>query len=146
MTRRQHTGNEPLQALRRLALRYPEAQEGIACEGTAIETRTVKVRNKAFLFMGRADVRVKLGESLAEAAELAAKTPGRYTVGANGWMKVTFGDGESPPLDLLGRWIDESYRLLAPRQLAAALPGRGLPAGDATAAAKTKAPKKKGAK
>jgi hypothetical protein len=130
-----------MQALRRLALQYPEAQEGIACAGTPAEKSTVKVRNKAFLFLGPADMMVKLRDSVAEAAELAAKEPGRYKVGAPGWVTVKFGDGETPPLDLLAKWIDESYRLLAPKQLLALLPERGLPAGDATETAKAKAPK-----
>jgi hypothetical protein len=129
-----------------LALRYPKAEEGIACAGTALEKRTVKARSKAFLFLGTADAMVKLGDSLAEAARLAATEPDRYKVGTHGWVTVTFGGEESPPLDLLERWIDESYRLLAPKQLVALLPVRGLPTGDAPKAATRKTPKKKVAK
>ena len=114
-----------MKALRTLALQYPECEEGIACKGTAIECTTFKARSKAFLFMARADVRIKLRESLPEAAKLAVKEPGRYTVGASGWIKVTFSDDEPLPLDVLTRWIDESYRLLAPKQLVARLPMRG---------------------
>ena len=117
------------QTLQKLALRYPEAQEGIACAGTALESKTIKVGNKAFLFLGEKDVRLKLGESLAEAAKLAAKVPGRYEVGVHGWVKLTFSNDETPPLDLLKRWIDESYRLLAPKKLLALLPERSPRAG-----------------
>jgi hypothetical protein len=130
-----------IQNLRIIALRFPEAQEGIACAGTALESRTVKVRNKAFLFVGKNDLMIKLGESLAEAIKLASKTPGRYKAGANGWIKLTFGDGDSPPPGLLERWIDESYRLLAPKQLVALLPESGSATRDAK-----KAVAKKGAK
>jgi hypothetical protein len=127
MSRSAKTQSKFMEALRKFALRYPEAEEGIACEGTAVESRTVKVRNKAFVFLGLTDVRVKLRDCLAEAAELAAKEPECYSVGAPGWVKATFRPGQSPPPGLLERWIDESYRLLAPKQLAASLPpsGRG---------------------
>jgi hypothetical protein len=114
-----------MEALRKFALRYPEAEEGIACEGTEVESRTVKVRNKAFVFLGKTDVRLKLRDSLSEAAELAAKEPDCYNVGAPGWVKATFRPGQSPPAGLLERWIDESYRLLAPKQLVASLPSTG---------------------
>lgn len=116
-----------MKSLRTLALRYPEAQEGVACEGTSAEKVTVKAQRKAFLFLGVSDAMLKLRESLAEAAELASKEPGRYKIGAHGWVTVTFGDGEPSPLDVLERWIDESYRLVAPKQLVASLPEGGLP-------------------
>jgi hypothetical protein len=102
-----------MKALRTLALKYSDCEEGVACKGTAIECSTFKVGGKAFLFLGRADLRVKLSDSLPEAEKLAAREPGRVTVGAHGWVKVTFSADEPPPLDVLGRWIDESYRLMA---------------------------------
>ncbi len=129
--------SEPMDALRKIASKYPEAEEGIACEGTAAECRTVKARNKAFLFLGETHVMLKLRESLDEAASYAAREPGCCKVGAQGWVKLTFGDGASPPLEVLKRWIDESYRLIAPSQLVALLPG-----GKPTALAEKKAPKK----
>lgn len=125
------------QSLRELALRYPEAREGVSCEGTALEKRTVTARNKAFLFLGKADVMVKLRDSLAGAARLAAKEPGRYKAGAHGWVTVTFSDGESPPPGLLEKWLDESYRAVANKQLVAMLPQEGFPATKKTAAKKT---------
>jgi hypothetical protein len=111
--------------LRTLALAYPEVGEGVACEGTALEKSTFKARNKAFLFLGTADMMVKLGDSLAEAVGLASEEPDRYKVGAHGWVTVSFDDRELPPIDLLERWIDESYRLIAARQLVAMLPSPG---------------------
>jgi hypothetical protein len=62
---------------------------------------------------------------LAEATRLAAKEPGRYAVGANGWVKITWAGGEPPPTDLLVRWVEESYRLLAPKPLVAELSAGG---------------------
>ncbi|MCI0637696.1 MAG: MmcQ/YjbR family DNA-binding protein [Gemmataceae bacterium] len=114
-----------MQALRKIALAYPEAEEGIACKGTALECATFKARNKTFLFLGAADLRVKLSESLSEAVKLQAKEPNRYKVGAHGWVAVVFGSDKSTPIDVLERWIDESYRLLVPKQLVALLPQCG---------------------
>ena len=115
-----------MKALTKLALALPEVEEGIACQGTAVECATFKARGKAFLFLARTNLRLKLGESLAEATTLAVKEPARYVVGAHGWIKVTFGD-DPLSMDVLIRWIDESYRLVAPKQLVATLPERSQP-------------------
>lgn len=109
--------------LREVAMRLPEVTEGVACAGTALEKRTLKVRGKAFLFLGRADLMVKLADGLPEAQALAAAQPARYKVGANGWATVRL-DGEAPDPDLLTRWIEESHRLLSPRPRDAARSGR----------------------
>ena len=113
------------QALRKVALRYPEAEEGIACAGTALESIAFKARKKAFLFVGPKDVKVKLGESLPEAATLASQSPGRYKVGTNGWVTVMYSAGDVPPLDLIERWIEESYRVIVPKAAPAKQPKRG---------------------
>lgn len=105
-----------MKALRAIALKYPACEEGIACKGTALECATFKVGGKAFLFLGRADIRLKLGESLPEAAKLAKKEPERFNAGAGGWVKVMYGEDHPLPLDVVKRWIDESYGLMAPKQ------------------------------
>lgn len=115
--------SEPMKAVRRIALQYPEAQEGISCNKSAF-----KARNKAFLFMGMDaasyNLMFKLAASLPEAAKLAAKFPGQYAVGGHHWVKATFPHTESPPPGLLERWIGESFRLLAPKPLVALLSAR----------------------
>jgi hypothetical protein len=113
MSRQKTTVSAPMKALRRAALRHPDTHEGVSCEGTSLEKRTVKAHRKAFVFLGVADVMVKLRESLSEAKRLAAREPDRYRAGAHGWVKASFADGEPPPLALLKRWIDESYRVAA---------------------------------
>jgi hypothetical protein len=100
-----------MQTLRRFALQFPETEEGVACEGTALESRTVKRKNKAFLFLRATEIRLKLAASAKEASARAAQDPARYKVGAHGWVLVTL-DGASDPVDLLERWIEESYSLL----------------------------------
>lgn len=132
---------QPADFLRQVAMQYPEAEEGLACAGTALEKRTIKVRKKAFLFLGTTNAMVKLGDSLTRAAELTTVEPNRFTVGAHGWVTITFGDAESLPFDLLVEWIDESYRLLAPKQLTASLAER-VTTGGLTEARKTEARKR----
>ncbi len=116
-----------MQALRTIALRYPEAEEGIACKGTALECSAFKVRQKAFLFVGAAEMKVKLHDSLAEASKLASDEPDRCTVGVHGWVTVKISANRTSPAGLLEKWIDESFRLLAPRQLVATLPAMNPP-------------------
>lgn len=111
--------NKTVKAIRELALSYPDTEEGIACEGTSLEKRTVKVRNKAFLFIGPADFMLKLGDSLPDAMLRAASHPEQYNAGATGWVTVKFGV-QSPPLKLLQKWIKESYSLMTPKQPATA--------------------------
>jgi hypothetical protein len=112
-----------MQTWRKLALRYPETEEGTSCDKSAF-----KARGKAFFFMGMKDgacqVMVKLGESLAEAAEFARREPDSYVVGKTGWVTATFRGNQAPPAGLMERWIDESFRLLAPKQLVAMLPNQ----------------------
>src|SRR5947207_7873268 len=78
--------------------------------------RTFKVKGKAFLFVGRTEVRLKLADSIAEARKLAAKEPDRYSVGANGWTKIMFDDRHPLQIAVVKRWIGESYQVMAPKQ------------------------------
>jgi hypothetical protein len=124
MTSRTSKAATPAEAIRRVALQYPEAEQGTTCN-----KQSFKARKKAFLFLGRDaisfNVMLKLGESLAEAGKLAAQDPTIYRVGAHGWVSATFPHGQTPPPGLLERWIDESYRLLVPKALVALLPVGG---------------------
>lgn len=114
-----------LQVMRRVALSYPQAELGVACQGTALESSTVKARDKAFLFISGVGpsytVRLKLCQSQSEAMQLAANEPGRYKLGAHGWTTISFSDSEPPPIERIKRWIDESYRAIADKKLLALL-------------------------
>lgn len=46
--------------------------------------------------------------------------PTGYGLGASGWVTASFAARARVPLDLLKDWIDESYRAVAPKKLAAA--------------------------
>jgi predicted DNA-binding protein (MmcQ/YjbR family) len=106
--------------LRALALSYPETREEFPWG-----ERVVKVRGKVFVFLGRADgglsLTVKLPGSAMLALDLPFAEPTGYGLGRAGWVTARFGPRARPPLPLLARWIDESYRAIAPRRLAAAL-------------------------
>jgi hypothetical protein len=102
-----------IEALRAIASRYPDIEEGIACKGTVVESITCKVRNRAFLFLRPAAVMLKLRESLGEAAGMAQKEPGRYSAGSGGWVTVREPDAAPLPMDMMKRWIGESYGLMS---------------------------------
>ncbi len=106
--------------LRSLALAFPEVVEGDSCV-----KRSFKARKKGFLYLGENaagyNVMVKLGPSLEEAQALASKRPDSWSVGKGGWAILKFDPSEHPPKGLLERWLEESYRLQAPKTLIAIL-------------------------
>ena len=113
-------------ALREHALSFPEAREDFPWG-----ERVVKVASKVFVFLGRAEgglsMSVKLPGSATFALGLPFASPTGYGLGRSGWVTARFEAGEKPPVDLLKRWIDESYRAVAPKRLAARLAARSEP-------------------
>ena len=107
--------------LRAFALAYPETVEEFPWG-----ERVIKVRKKVFLFLGRAKgglaLSVKLPSSSLMAMSLPFASPTGYGLGKSGWVTAEFGPRDRPPTDLLRRWIDESYRAVAPKRLVASLP------------------------
>ena len=101
-----------MESLKTFVLGLPDVQKGVACEGTAVERVTFKAGKKAFLFLGMGDAMVKLKKSLPDASKRAKKEPGRYKAGAGGWVKVMWTPESSPDLDVLKKWVEESYRLM----------------------------------
>lgn len=106
----------------RIALGYPEAREEHPWGH-----RAIKVNGKTFVFLSTNDGVVtcatKLPQSRREALELPFASPTEYGLGKSGWVTASFGPGELVPIDVLGAWIDESYRAIAPKKLVAALDG-----------------------
>ena len=83
-----------------------------------------KVRKKVFVFFGIEDypesgMTVKLPESQSLALAQPGVAPSGYNLGKSGWVTVRF--GPDLPLEMLHEWIDESYRAVAPKALAAQL-------------------------
>ncbi len=68
------TGADVIEA----ALALPGAERGIACAGTSLEATTVTTGGKAFVFVGKKDVRMKLGESLAAFQTMVKAEPKRF--------------------------------------------------------------------
>ena len=114
--------SKPVQFIRGTATALPEVEEGSVCNKTAF-----KAGKKNFLFFGSDgegyDVKLKLQESLEEAAEFSTGQGESINVGSNGWVDLEFLHGKSLPQPVLIRWIRESYRLLVPRKLHSQLEG-----------------------
>lgn len=87
-----------------------------------------KVKKKVFVFLGRSEedtdvigFSVKLPVSGEDVLELPFAEPTGYGLGKAGWVTVRFPADQTPPMDELFAWIDESYRAVAPKKLAALL-------------------------
>jgi predicted DNA-binding protein (MmcQ/YjbR family) len=81
----------------------------------------VKVRGKIFLFGGAAGSRrmsVKLAESHAHALTIEGSRPTAYGLGPSGWVTVPL-RAPGVSLGLLRDWVEESYRIVAPKRLLA---------------------------
>ena len=112
--------NDTLQAF---ALGLPGAYEDHPWEEVVI-----KVNKKIFVFFGLAAdlarhvyLGVKLPQTGVYALQLPFVKPMAYNLGKYGWVSVRFPSADSPPVDLLLEWIEESYRAIAPRRLVAQL-------------------------
>ena len=116
--------NDPLslaeEELRARGLSFPESHEAFPWG-----PRALKVRGKAFAFLALGDdtlsVSVKLPVSSTEALGLPFVEPTGYGLGKSGWVTATFGPGDDVPMPILRGWLEESYRAIAPRKLAAQL-------------------------
>ncbi|HLE99250.1 MAG TPA: MmcQ/YjbR family DNA-binding protein [Gaiellaceae bacterium] len=101
------------------ALSLPETWEDQPWEDGAV----VKVRAKIFVFLGTPGSRsisVKLAESLAHALAIDGAEPTGYGLGKAGWVTVPL-RAPGVSLDVLRDWVEESYRIVAPRRLVADL-------------------------
>jgi predicted DNA-binding protein (MmcQ/YjbR family) len=80
----------------------------------------VKVGKKVFVFLGMGEdgggCSVKLRESQDQALSAPGAEPTGYGLGKAGWVSIPF-KGRSPAVGLLRDWVEESYRLVAPKKL-----------------------------
>ena len=109
--------------LLKFALAYPGAWEDHPWGETV-----AKVKTKVFVFFGKPEgggfgLSVKLPQSGTFALGLDWVEPTGYGLGKAGWVTATFPPGRKPPVDVLRRWIDESYRAVAPTTLVRELDG-----------------------
>jgi predicted DNA-binding protein (MmcQ/YjbR family) len=96
--------------------------------------RVAKVDKKVFVFFGHDDetepslVTLKLVESHGHALAIEGAVPTGYGLGRAGWVNVPVqAHGVTP--ELLCDWIEESYRIVAPKRLVAELDRRAAPTG-----------------
>lgn len=108
-------------ALRKLALTYPQATEDFPWGH-----RALKVKGKMFLILSFDkdifNATMKLPDSGKQALQLPFAQPTGYGLGKSGWVTASFGPKDKVPVELLGEWIDESYRAIAPKKLVSSLP------------------------
>ena len=99
------------------ALSLPEAVEDQPWEDDTV----AKVRKKIFVFLGgpsSSRMTVKLAESHAHALSIEGAQPSAYGLGKSGWVTVPL-DARGVNATLLRDWIEESYRIVAPKRLLA---------------------------
>jgi predicted DNA-binding protein (MmcQ/YjbR family) len=109
--------------VREYALSLPESFEDTPWEDDVV----VKVRGKIFVFLGPEGwkrITVKLAESHAHALSIESAQPAGYGLGKSGWVTVPLrADGVT--IALLRDWVEESYRIVAPKRLVAELDASG---------------------
>ena len=111
-------GADALEAVHDFALGLPEAWEDTPWDDHPV----VKVGKKIFVFLGEESelgpgMTVKLPESAEPALMLECTERTGYGLGKAGWVTVHLDGTDCPPVDVLGDWLDESYRAIAPKKL-----------------------------
>ena len=106
--------------LKKFAASLPEVREDFPWGHSAF-----KVGAKAFLFMaaekGELSLSVKLPHSGLMALSLPFAEPTGYGLGKSGWVTARFLAPDAPPVAVLERWVEESYRAIAPKKIVARL-------------------------
>ncbi|MFE2538164.1 MmcQ/YjbR family DNA-binding protein [Streptomyces sp. NPDC059371] len=115
------------QKVRGFALGLPGASEEFPWGETV-----AKVNSKVFVFLGLDDgshplgVTMKLKDEAAHAHALTSPgaEPAGYGLGKAGWVRVPLEEQGAPAAELLCDWVEESYRVIAPKRLIAELDQR----------------------
>jgi predicted DNA-binding protein (MmcQ/YjbR family) len=103
--------------VRAFALSLPQAVEDFPW-GESV----AKVNGKVFVFLGSGAssvpprMTVKLDESHGHALAIEGAEQTGYGLGKSGWVTVPL-RGPGVAVDLLRDWVEESYRIVAPRRL-----------------------------
>ena len=112
--------------LREFAVGLPGAYEDFPWEESV-----VKVNKKIFVFLGVEGseqyppaVGLKLRYSHDQALTIAGAAPTGYGLGRAGWVTIPL-TGSPPSVEVLQDWVEESYRIVAPKRLVVELDGRG---------------------
>jgi len=141
MGRKTNSTDAALLELRNFGLAYPGAHLKSPWPGH----KDLAVNDKTFAYLSLEGeplgISCKLPHSGEEALDLPFTTPTEYGLGKSGWVSAKFEAGETPPIEMLKAWIDESYRAQAPKKLVKSLssPAHAAPE---KASAKRSAPRK----
>ena len=116
----------PRDRVREFGLRLPEAYEDFPWGELVL-----KVNKKVFVFLGGdpskpPSMSVKLRESHDQALDVPGAAPTGYGLGRAGWVTVPTTTTQAP-LGMLCDWVEESFRIVAPKRLVAALEVSALP-------------------
>ena len=114
--------------VREFALGLPGATEEFPWGETV-----AKVNKKVFVFLGVDDgsyplaMTVKLTDDAVHAHALTAPgaEPAGYGLGKAGWVRIPLAEQGAPAAELLCDWVEESYRVIAPKRLIAELDEQG---------------------
>ena len=110
-------GDALLRELRAWGMRLPGAHGKSPWPGHD----DLAVKDKTFAYLSAEgepfSVSFKLPYTGHEALQLPFASPTGYGLGKSGWVTLTPGEGEIPPLERLQDWAEESYRAQAPRKL-----------------------------
>ncbi len=113
--------------VRAFALELPGAQEEFPWGETV-----AKVSKKVFVFLGVSDgsypmgmtVKLKDPEAHAHALTSPGAEPAGYGLGKSGWVRIPLEGQGVPATELLCDWVEESYRVIAPKKRIAELDAR----------------------
>ncbi|MFC9842046.1 MmcQ/YjbR family DNA-binding protein [Streptomyces sp. NPDC127595] len=91
-----------------------------------------KVNKKVFVFLGMDDgsyplavtLKLKDDEAHAHALTSPGAEPAGYGLGRSGWVRIPLEEQGAPAAELLCDWVEESYRVIAPKKLITELDAR----------------------
>jgi predicted DNA-binding protein (MmcQ/YjbR family) len=113
-------------ALREFALGLPGAYEDFPWGDGSV----AKVNKKIFCVLGVGDpklyplgITVKIPALAGLVTSLEACELAGYGLGKSGWVAVAMAAPDCPDLDTLLEWVEDSYRLIAPKKLVKELDG-----------------------
>ena len=110
-----------LSELRAWGLTYPGAHS----KSPWPDHDDLAVNDKTFAYLPKAGeafgLSVKLPYTGEVALDLPFAKPTAYGLGKSGWVSFSPSEEETPAIDQLKEWIDESYRAQAPKRLVKAL-------------------------
>jgi predicted DNA-binding protein (MmcQ/YjbR family) len=107
------------------ALGFPGAERAVLLG----DHEVVRIKDKVFLWLGEEDggcyFGVRLPQSQDAAMALPFVEPMGYGMAKWGWVGARFKKGQDVPVPMVFEWLEESYRKVAPKKLAAQLGGGG---------------------